>query len=87
MTQDPDLRVCLKCRCEDRPFPRLDSFDRLRLADDPADPNCGHVYLETVYILQCPVCGHRQEDVRQRTPYPTLRQAQSELDAHLLGKG
>lgn len=87
MTREPDQPVCLKCRCEDRVFPRLDAFDRLRLADDPADPNCGHVYLETVYILQCPGCGHRQEHVRQRTPYPTLRQAQSELDAHLLGKG
>ena len=87
MTSDPDRPACLKCRRDDRPFPRLDSFDRLRLADDPADPNCGHVYLETVFILQCSACGHRQEQLHQRTPYPTLRQAQSELDAHLMGKG
>ncbi|HSB80498.1 MAG TPA: hypothetical protein VLM91_17090 [Candidatus Methylomirabilis sp.] len=87
MLKQPDQPVCMKCRHDDRAFPRLDSFDRLRLADDPADPNCGHIYLETVYILQCPACGHHQEQVHQRKPYPTLRQAQSELDAHLLGKG
>lgn len=87
MSECSDRPACMMCRRDDRPFPRVDSFDRLRLADDPADLNCGHIYLETVYILQCPTCGHRQEQVHQRTPYPTLRQAQSELDAHLLGKG
>ncbi len=65
----------------------MEAFDRLRLTDDPRDPNAGHVCLETVYILRCPRCGHRQEHLHQRTPYATLRQAQREMEAHLLGKG
>ncbi len=65
----------------------MEAFDRLRLADDPCDPNSGHIYLETVHILRCLRCGHRQEHLHQRTPYPTLRQAQCEMEAHLLGKG
>lgn len=79
--------TCRKCGQRDRGFQRVESFDRLRLADDPHDPNCGHVYLETVYILGCLACGYRQEHLHQRTPYPTLREAQREMDAHLLGKG
>lgn len=78
---------CLKCRRDGQPFCYVDVIERLRLADDPADPNVGHVYLETIHIVQCPACGHRQERLRQRTPYATLREAQSQLDAHLLGKG
>ena len=37
--------------------------------------------------MQCSGCGHRQEQVIKRTPYVTLREAQKEMDAHLLGKG
>ena len=69
------------------PLGRADAFDRIALADDPADANRGHYYLETVYVLRCPACGHHQESVAQRTPYATLREAQREMDAHLLGKG
>ncbi len=82
-----DRIVCLKCRRAGQPFQYVDVLERLRLADDPGDPNCGHVYLETLHIVQCSVCGHRQEHLSKRTPYPTLREAQSQLDAHLLGKG
>ena len=78
---------CKRCSREDRSPRRVDSFDRIALADDPADSNCGHFYLETVYVLQCPHCDHRQERVSKRTPYSTLREAQKEMDAHLLGKG
>lgn len=85
---DPQARLlCLKCRRDKQPFRHVDVIDRIRLADDPADPNCGHFYLETVHIMQCPACGHRQENLDKRTPYATLREAQSQLDAHLLGKG
>jgi hypothetical protein len=78
---------CKRCHRDDRPLRRTDSFDRIALADDPADPNCGHYYLEAIFIMQCPGCGHRQEQVSKRTPYATLREAQKEMDAHLLGKG
>lgn len=87
MTEKSDRQFCLKCRRDGQPFRYVDLIDRVRLADDPADPNCGHVYLETVHIMQCPACGHRQERLHKRTPYPSLREAQSQLDAHLLGKG
>jgi len=79
--------VCLKCRRDGQAFRYVDVIDRIRLADDPADPNCGHFYLETISIMQCPTCGHRQEHLHKRTPYGTLREAQSQLDAQLLGKG
>jgi hypothetical protein len=79
--------ACRKCGQRARGFQRVETFDRLRLADDLRDPNCGHVYLETVYILGCLTCGYRQEHLHQRTPYPTLREAQREMEAHLLGKG
>jgi hypothetical protein len=78
---------CKRCKRDDLSFRRIDSFDRIALADDPADPNCGHYYLEAVYVMQCSGCGHRQEQVSKRTPYVTLREAQKEMDAHLLGKG
>jgi len=78
---------CKRCSRDDRSPRRIDSFDRITLADDPADPNCGHFYLETVYVMQCPDCDHRQEWVSKRTPYVSLREAQKEMDAHLLGKG
>ena len=87
MPEPADRLSCRKCRRDDPPFRRVDAFDRLRLADDPSDPNCGHFYLESVHVMECSSCAHRQEHVHQRTPYPTLRTAQSELDAHLLGKG
>ncbi len=78
---------CKRCSRKDRPPRRVDSFDRIALADDPADPNCGHFNLETVYVMQCPECDHRQEWVSKRTPHMTLGEAQKEMDAHLLGKG
>ena len=78
---------CKRCSRDDRSARRIDSFDRIALADDPTDPNCGQFCLETVYVLQCPGCDHRQEWVSKRTPYSTLREAQREMDAHLLGKG
>ena len=78
---------CKRCSRDDHPLLRADSFDRIALADDPADPNCGHYYLETVYVMRCPGCDHSQEWVSKRTPYSTLREAQKEMDAHLLGKG
>jgi predicted RNA-binding Zn-ribbon protein involved in translation (DUF1610 family) len=87
MTDGEEGLRCLKCRRDGQPFRYVDLLERVRLADDPADPNVGHVYLETVHIVQCPACGHRQEHLHQRTPYATLREAQSQLDAHLLGKG
>ncbi len=81
------LISCRKCRQQGQPFRYLDVIDRIRLADDPADLNCGHFYLETVHVMQCPACGHAQEHLQVRTPYASLREAQSQLDAHLLGKG
>lgn len=87
MVHQADRVVCLKCRRDGQPFRYVDVIDRIRLADDPADPNCGHFCLETVHVMQCPACGHRQEHLHKRTPYPTHREAQSQLDAHLLGKG
>ena len=87
MAEQPDRLLCLKCRRDKQPFRHVDLIDRIRLADDPADPNCGHFYLETIHVMQCPACGHRQEHLNKRTPYATLREAQSQLDAHLLGKG
>lgn len=85
---EPPLHVqCKRCSRDSGLFRRVDSFDRIALADDPADPNCGYYYLDTVHVMQCPACNHRQELVSKRTPYATLREAQTEMDAHLLGKG
>jgi Zn finger protein HypA/HybF involved in hydrogenase expression len=78
---------CKGCDRDDLVPGRIDSFERIALADDPDDPNCGHYYLEAVYVMRCPGCGHRQEQVGRRTPFATLREAQTEMDAHLLGKG
>ena len=66
---------------------RIDSFERISLADDPADPNCGHYYIDVVYVMRCAVCRHRQESVVKRSPFPTLRETQKELESHILGKG
>ncbi len=68
-------------------FHRVDSFERISLADDPADPNCGHYYIDMVHAMQCSVCGHRQEKVEKRSPFLTLKEAQKELDSHIIGKG
>ena len=87
MTEPAEHLRCKRCRCDDRPLRRVDSFDRIALADDPADANCGHYYLETVYVMRCPGCDHQQEQTSKRTPYTTLREAQKEMDAHVLGKG
>ncbi len=87
MCAAPDPPACRKCGQAGAQLQYVEAFDRLRLADDPRDPNSGHIYLETVYILRCLTCGYRQEHLRQRTPYPTLREAQREMEAHLLGKG
>ncbi len=87
MTHDPEPLACRKCGQGAAALQYAEAFDRLRLADDPRDPNSGHVYLETVYILRCRTCGHCQEHLHQQTPYPTLHEAQREMDAHLLGKG
>ncbi len=87
MTERNACLPCRKCRRDGQQFRYLDVIERIRLADDPADPNCGHFCLETVYVMQCPACGHAQEHLQFRTPYASLREAQSQLDAHLLGKG
>lgn len=87
MAEEQDHSRCKRCHRDTPPLRRTDSFDRIALADDPADPNCGHYYLEAVYVVQCPGCGHCQEQVSKRTPHVTLREAQTEMDAHLLGKG
>ncbi len=87
MSEDRNGPGCMKCQQDDRAFHYVDLLERVHLADDPADPNVGHFYLESIYIMRCPACGHRQEHLHKRTPYATLREAQSQLDAHLLGKG
>ena len=68
-------------------FLRVDSFERISLADDPADPNCGHYYIDAVHVKRCSLCGHRQESVVNRSPFATLREAEKELESHILGKG
>lgn len=78
---------CKRCHRTDPPLGRIECFDRITLADDPADPDYGHYHLESVHVLRCPACGHRQERVVKRTPYASLREAQKEMDAHILGKG
>ncbi len=79
---------CKRCGNPDvASFQRVGSFDRISLADDPADPNCGHYYLDAVHVMRCPSCGHHQERVQSRWPFPSLNEAQKELDSHLVGKG
>lgn len=68
-------------------FERVASFERISLADDPADPNCGHYYIDVVYVMRCPSCDHRQEQVAKRSPFSTLSETQRELEGHLIGKG
>ncbi len=68
-------------------FQRVDSFERISLADDPADPNCGHYYIDLVYVVRCPACAHRQENVVKRSPFLTLPDTQKELESHIIGKG
>ncbi len=80
--------VCRRCgNGTAEQFRRVDSFERISLADDPADPNCGHYYVDMVYVMRCPACGHRQERVEKRSPFATLPEAQKELDSTIIGKG
>lgn len=77
-------------RCGNRAaagFQRVDSFERISLADDPTDANCGHYYIDVVYVMRCPSCGHRQEEVVKQSPFSTLGETQRELEGHLIGKG
>ena len=78
--------VCRRCGVAEQ-FLRIDSFERISLADDPADPNCGHYYIDMVQVMRCSACGHRQEGVEKRSPFSGLREAEKELDSHLIGKG
>ena len=80
--------ICKRCgqRGADQ-FHQVDSFERIALADDPADPNCGHYYVDTVCVMRCAACKHSQEATVKRWPFKTLREAQKELDSHLIGKG
>ena len=78
--------VCRRCRVAEQ-FHRIDSFERISLADDPADPNCGHYYIDMVHVMRCSNCGHPQERVEKRSPFPRLREAEKELDSHIIGKG
>lgn len=80
--------VCRRCGTgAAEQFRRVDSFERISLADDPADPNCGHYYIDLIHVMRCSACGHRQEDAAKRSPFPTLKEAQKELDSHIIGKG
>ncbi len=80
--------VCRRCGNEvEEQFHRVDSFERITLAADPADPSCGHYYIEMVYVMRCSACGHRQEKVEKRSPFPSLKEAQKELESHIIGKG
>jgi len=65
----------------------VDSFERISLADDPADPNRGHYYIDMVQVMRCAACGHRQERVEKRSPFSSLKEAEKELESHFLGKG
>ncbi|HEU4384006.1 MAG TPA: hypothetical protein VFR85_10970 [Anaeromyxobacteraceae bacterium] len=78
---------CKRCGNRVAELRRVDSFERISLADDPADANCGHYYLDAVYVVGCPSCGHRQEQVVKRSPFPTLNEALKELDSLVVGKG
>lgn len=66
---------------------RVDGFERIALAEDPQDPNYGMFYVDTVYVLGCEDCGHRQEWIHKRWPFATLKEAQRELDSAYLSKG
>ncbi len=80
--------TCKRCsKSGSDQFRRVDSFERVALADDPSDPNCGHYYVEMVHVLRCAACGHAQESVVKRAPFLTLREAQKELESTIIGKG
>ena len=66
---------------------RIESFERISLADDPGDPNCGHYYIDMVHVMRCGACRHRQENVVKRSPFPTLSETLKELESHIVGKG
>jgi hypothetical protein len=38
-------------------------------------------------VMRCTACEHSQEATVKRWPFKTLREAQKELDSHLIGKG
>jgi len=78
--------VCRRCGVVEQ-FRRIESFERRSLADDPADPNCGHYYIDMVHVMRCTACGHRQERLEKRSPFPGLREAEKELESHIIGKG
>ena len=80
--------VCRRCgNGAPEQFHRVGSFERISLADDPADSNCGHYYVDVVYVLRCAACSHQQEQVVKQSPFPTLREAEKELESHITGKG
>lgn len=80
--------VCKRCgNGVAEQFRRVESFERISLADDPADPNCGHYYVDLVYVFRCSACGHRQEQLEKRSPFPTFKEAQKELESSIIGKG
>lgn len=80
--------VCRRCGKRGiEHFHRIDNFERIALADDPTDPNCGHFYVEAVYIMRCAACEHWQESIVNRSPFKTLREAQKELESTIIGKG
>ena len=80
--------VCKRCgNTEAGQFKRVESFERIALADNPTDPNCGHYYVEVVHVMRCSACGHRQETMAMRWPFQTLREAETERDSHIIGKG
>lgn len=80
--------VCKRCeKGAAEQFQRVASFERISLADDPTDPNCGHYYIDQVYVMRCSACDHRQESVVKRSPFLTLADTQKELESHILGKG
>lgn len=80
--------VCRRCgNGVAEQFQRVDSFERISLADDPADPNCGHYYIDMGHVMRCSACGHRPEKVVKRSPFASLKEAEKELDSHIIGKG
>jgi hypothetical protein len=82
LSDQPHEPRCKRCHRDTPRLARADSFDRIALADDPADPNCGHYYLEAVCVMQCPAAPPAEQVSIMLT---TLREAQ-EMDAHC-GKG
>jgi len=88
MGQSFDGYRCQRCENDRADAARLlDGFERIALAEDPQDPNYGLYYVDTVYVLECRNCGHRQEWIYKRWPFRTLKEAQRELDSAHLSKG